>query len=290
MMFGCLKETPSLRNYDYDIVCGTTNDELPESYMLPDDRLPTVRDQGNVGACVAFACVEIMEVLNKIEFNTHKTFSAGFFYGYNRDADEGFEGMYPSRALDHFMVTGSVPTTRFDELREMPEMRELVQSRKDLAEIAEKYRIKGYSVITSPKYNVEKVRQALYTNKYPLLAISNTYFGGSHAIIIVGWEKDGFVIQNSWGESWGNKGRKKVPFSAINYVYVLTDEVFEMKFTDVPKERWSYKAIKEAVFTGLMKGTSETTFEPGRALTREELAQFGVNILKKMDEIHKGGA
>ena len=287
-MFGCLQETPSLRTYDYDVVCGAAEEELPKSYILPDDRLPKVRNQGNVGACVAFACVEIMEVLNRVEFDADKTFSAGFFYGYNRDAGEDFEGMYPSRALEHCRKTGSVPTMYFDELREMPEMKKLVEGRKDLAEIAEKYRIKGYSAITSPKYNIDKVNNALYSNQYPLLAISNKYFGGSHAIIIVGWEKDGWVIQNSWGEKWGKNGRKTVPFDAINYVYVLTDEVFEVNFTDVPKDKWYHNAVKAAVFGGLMKGTSESTFEPEKPLTRAEMAQICVNLCEKLDGILGG--
>lgn len=281
---GCLREIPSLRNYEYEIVCGAPQTKLPDSYILPDDRLPKIRNQGNIGACVAFACVEIMEVLNRIEFGTDKTFSAGFFYGYNRDDGENIVGMYPSKALKHFQETGSVPTIVFDELKEMPEMKELVRGRKGLAEIAKKYRIKGYTSIPSPQSNVKKVKQAIYQTRYPLLAISNTYFGGSHAIILIGYEKDGFIIQNSWGENWGENGRKKVPYDAINYVYVLTDEVFEMKFADVDKSRWSYNAIKECVFNGVLKGVSETEFAPEQPFTREQAAQFAVNLLKKIDE------
>lgn len=289
-MYGCLKETPSARDYRYEEVCGSVESNLPKSYILPDDCLPEVRDQGNVGACVAFACVEIAEVLNRKEFGTNTTLSAGFFYGFNREDNADHEGMYPSKTLDRFRETGSVPTTYFDELKEMPEMMKIAKARTDLIDIAKKYRIKSYLTITSPKYNVQKVNKALYETQCPLLAISNSYFGGSHAIIIIGWEEDGFVIQNSWGKNWAGDGRAKVPFDAINYVYVLTDEVFELKFTDVPEAHWAYKAIKEAVFTGMMKGTSETTFEPDRSPTRAELAQFCVNLLKKIDEIHKGGA
>ena len=70
--FGCLEEFPSVRNYDYEIVCGVSSTTLPDTFLLPADRRPAVRDQGNIGACVAFSCVEIMEVLNKIEFNNDK--------------------------------------------------------------------------------------------------------------------------------------------------------------------------------------------------------------------------
>lgn len=30
---------------------------------------------------------------------------------------------------------------------------------------------------------------------------------GGHAFVIVGYNSDGFIIQNSWGEAWGTKGR-----------------------------------------------------------------------------------
>lgn len=289
MNFGCLKETPSIRNYDYEIVCGASKIEIPTEYILPDDRLPKVRNQGNVGACMAFACVEILEVFNRIELNSDKTFSAGFFYGYNRSDNSYDGGMYPSEALKCSMKTGSVPTSIFDELVEMPKMKRMVQDRKDLAEIAKKYRIKGYSSIASPSQlkNRDKVRKALIQCQYPLLAISNSYFGGCHAIIVIGYNEEGWIIQNSWGEGWGNNGRDTIPYSSngINHIYVLHDEVFEMNFIDVDKSKWYYDAIKETVFNGLMQGTGEDTFHPDKPLTRAEMAQICVNLCKKIDEV-----
>lgn len=285
MNFGCIKETPSIRNYDYDVVCGASNEKLPETYILPEDRLPKVGNQGSKGACLAFSIVAILEVMYRVEFGSTIDLSEGFFYGYNRKPNQMQTGMYTSTALDCCRKTGSVPISMFNVLEEMPEMYDLVKNRTDLAEWAKKTRIKGYSTITVPFRNIEKVKRALYDNKIPLLAVSNKYFGGCHAIIIVGWNEKGFVIQNSWGETWGDKGRGTVPHDAINYVYVLTDEVFEMKFTDVDKSKWYYDAVKETVFNGLMQGTGETTFEPEKPLTRAEMAQICVNLCKKIDEI-----
>ena len=31
--------------------------------------------------------------------------------------------------------------------------------------------------------------------------------------MVYGWNKDGFLCQNSWGENWGNKGRFILPYS-----------------------------------------------------------------------------
>lgn len=73
----------------------------------------------------------------------------------------------------------------------------------------------------------------------------------------------------------------------IDYAYLLIDEVFNLNFKDVKETDWFYKAVKEAVFGGLMKGRSEETFDPTAPCTRAELAQFGVNLLKKIEEIQK---
>ena len=41
---------------------------------------------------------------------------------------------------------------------------------------------------------------------------------GGHATILTGWDKDGFVLQNSWGTSWKNKGKTIFPYSDFKYV------------------------------------------------------------------------
>ena len=60
-----------------------------------------------------------------------------------------------------------------------------------------------------------------------------------------------------------------------------------MNFKDVKETHWFYKAVKEMVFGGIMKGRSEDTFAPIAQPTRAELAQCGVNLLKKIEEIQK---
>ncbi len=283
MNFGCLQETPSIRTYTWEAVCGATKAELPESFMLPTERLPEVTNQGSTFACVAFALAEILSVFNLDEFGEHERFSEGFIYGYNRDAS--YKGMYPQKTLDLMCKTGSVPQKYFDKLYEMPELREDILKDPNLArlvEIAKKYKIKGY--VGFLRGETEEVKRALLASQTPIFAVSPHYFGGSHAIIIVGWEKDGWVIQNSWGKYWGKDGRLCIPFSEVSEKYLLTDEVFELKFTDVDKNKWYYDAIKETVFNGLMQGTGADTFEPEKPLTRAEMAQICVNLCKKIDE------
>lgn len=45
-----------------------------------------------------------------------------------------------------------------------------------------------------------------------------------------------------------------------------------MKFTDVPKTHWAYKAIEELAEKGLINGYEDGTFKPDAPITRAEVA------------------
>lgn len=283
---GCLNESPSVRTYVYEAISKNSKESLPDSYILPNDRLPDVENQGSINACVAFATAEILNILNKVETGEDVKFSEGFIYGYNRNETARYEGMYPQSTLDHMRNTGSVPKIYYDALYEMPEMRDKLLADKNfekLKEISEKYRIKSY--VGFLKGEKEEIKRALYEYKYPILGVSNFHFGESHAIIVIGWNKDGFIIQNSWGESWGDKGRGTVPLSAVSYAFLLIDEVIEPNFVDVKQSDWFYKAVKEAYYNGFMKGVGESRFDPNGYLSRAQAAQMIVNMSKKYDDV-----
>ena len=46
------------------------------------------------------------------------------------------------------------------------------------------------------------------------------YYGG-HAISIVGWNKEGFIIRNSWGKHFGKKGYVTIPYSEFKYFFEI---------------------------------------------------------------------
>lgn len=41
---------------------------------------------------------------------------------------------------------------------------------------------------------------------------------GGHAVILTGWDKAGFVLQNSWGTGWGRSGVETFPFEDWRYM------------------------------------------------------------------------
>lgn len=55
----------------------------------------------------------------------------------------------------------------------------------------------------------------------PVYNESTTFWEGSslqggHAIAITGWNDKGFIIRNSWGDSWGNNGYTILPYENFN--------------------------------------------------------------------------
>ena len=41
---------------------------------------------------------------------------------------------------------------------------------------------------------------------------------GGHAIACIGFDDEGFILQNSWGPQWGNYGRTKLKYKDANYI------------------------------------------------------------------------
>jgi hypothetical protein len=55
-------------------------------------------------------------------------------------------------------------------------------------------------------------------------------------------------------------------------------------FTDVASDAWYSSSVESAVYAGIIQGYGAGIFDPGRTITREELATILVNALGKKDE------
>lgn len=287
---GVVKEfTSNIRNYDYEVVCGAVNTETtyPLKYEIPRENTGTLKDQGNIGACVAEVIAQISEELWKRELEEQEEMSEGFIYGALRPKESTNYGMLPTTAMNLWVSIGTLPKKYLDKLYEMPKMKKLVESIPDLFTLAEKYKISGYVTIN---YNKQKkdlaIKDALTKYQYGLVAISNDYFREGHCIQLVGWddEKDTYIYKNSWGANYGDQGFADIPKDEVQNVYLPLLEPLQLPFEDVQPTDWFYKAVKHMVFAGLMNGTSDTTFEPNKPMTRAEVATVMYRIIEKIDE------
>ena len=275
-----IEDTP-IRMYDFEMVCGAPEGkEYPEEYEIP--RNVGIKNQGNVGACVACTCAEIAEAIFGMEM------SEAWAYGRLRDPKDNFYGMYTARTLDMWKSVGFVPLSEFGVLKEMPEIRKLTNEFPELDKVAEKYKIGGYAAINyaSKEKRDAAVKEALTRDGIGVVAVANDYFGGAHCIRITGWndKNDTWKFQNSWGTEYGEGGYDEIPRYHIDYLYAVTAKDFKLPFTDVPEDKWSYKAIKNLYFAGLINGVTDTLFEPERNITREEVAAIIDRLLKTIDD------
>lgn len=59
----------------------------------------------------------------------------------------------------------------------------------------------------------------VYTeNQYNAFWDGNTFAGG-HCILIVGYNKEGFIIRNSWGRNWADHGYITLPYSKFGKIF-----------------------------------------------------------------------
>jgi len=292
--YGVIDAPESMLVYDGGIVCGSADGvELPATYMLPEDRIPDVRNQQTTSMCVAFAITGIMQVMNRIEEGDDETFSPGFTYTQCR-THKG-EGMFPNTALKMTMEKGCCKESVFPYIYDVPDIINTAEKEitDEIKEEAKNYKIAGYTCfnLAAKAKNAENIKKALYTEQVPLLMITD-YFGMNHAVVIIGWDdnKGRFIILNSWGKNWSKDGIGSVPY-VDTYAYLLVDDVnvlSKLPFNDVNKDDWYFKPIQKCYLANLMKGTSDTTFEPLKVTTRAEMSQLIFNLNSKQNNINYG--
>ena len=227
-MGGCLPEEKDIR--DYKLKAGVVFEAaLPEEFVFGVD-VP-VKNQGAVNSCVAHAMSSILEShLGDVE-SDDKTLSTNFIYGTQKllHGHTG-EGMYLRDACATALKYGDMVYDDCPGNIEVPDCYESAEEALNVPSKTEKayhYRINRYFSCNSPA----EIKYAIY-NYGPVLAALNWSYSfyvddegilrtddekpeycGGHAIMVIGWTKDGFLCQNSWGEDWGLNGKFILPYT-----------------------------------------------------------------------------
>lgn len=216
MVYGCEKEVIDKRDYKLKNVSTRV---LPKEHTIT---MPDVKDQGFINSCVAHSLSTFMEEYHK---SKNEKFSVGFIYGYRPLGYHQGEGMRPREALKTLQKIGDVPYVAFPYNEEVPGI--TIKVNNDLTNltlIANKYKIKSYARI----YTIDEIKTCLFNDcpvpisipvyNYLELDTTNTVYlpegdvQGYHMVILYGWNEHGFLMQNSWGEYWGNKGCAVLPY------------------------------------------------------------------------------
>lgn len=240
MTFGAILSPIDVR--DYRIVCSASTEDLPEEFEL--SYLPMVKNQSNVGACVAYAICSAIEYFSYTQGDDDREMSPMFIYGNRRLTTHTGTGLVVRDALQTACEYGTVVRTLFPGNKEVPGIIN------DFEKVGNQYFSKSYPNRLESFFKCvgeEEIKNAIITKKSPVIFAMEWYkdikvnkdgemvtaaehrsSNGNHCMFIYGWNEKGWKIQNSHGSKWGNEGRAILPYDIPIYEsYGLIDTISE---------------------------------------------------------------
>lgn len=218
-MPGAIKSTYDPRDWVFEKLIlgrdGRYMHELPEEFNLQEHSQPT-RDQGNRSTCAAFAGSAIKEIHEKQKSSFNEWMSPEFIYFY-RD-NKPISGMCGRNVFRVLQKIGSVPESSYNY--ESVDNNSKAPTKKQL-QTAAQYRITNYARIET----IAGVKRALIEIgpvyiSLPLYKRQPEFWrplqsekcSVGHAAVIVGYNSQGFIIRNSWGDDWNGDGHILFPY------------------------------------------------------------------------------
>lgn len=291
---------------DYKASCAVSAEEFPEEFEL---KMPEIKNQGSVGACVAHSIATTIEYFSRLQGDDSREMSVGFIYGNRATSNHTGRGMVVRDALEAVRKYGTVVKTLFPYNKEVPEMIEMFNNNyMELSSDAYPNRITSYYRI----YNENEIKASLMEHGpvifamewYSDIKIKNGIMNtkqetspknGHHCMVIYGWNKDGWLMQNSWGQRWGDSGRAVIPYDVkFNEIWGVIDEYSEnLKKAELTKLYIINAELKEKILqltdenqhyleqiTKLHESLGDNEEE-----CRKKLAELSEAMLQKSEEI-----
>lgn len=179
--------------------------EMPLEFDLRRWAQPS-RDQGRRGTCAAFAGSGIREIQAHKSDQFEEYLSPEFIY-YHRD-NKPLNGMHGRNVFQIMQRIGSVPESDYPyDNKDTPSP--------ELYRLAAKFKIANFAKITTcdglkkalleigPCY----LQLPLYSNRpYFWRSRDGEKPNGGHAVTVVGYTINGFILKNSWGNTWHDSG------------------------------------------------------------------------------------
>jgi len=202
-------------NDDRDYVF--SNDDIINLPNILDyrNKLMPIRDQGSQGTCYAQSASCMKEWQENKDYNFNEYFSPQFFYNnrsnkYDTDISND-DGMYGRDVMKLLQNIGICKEKDYPYGK--IEHRSKISN--ELYSKAKNHIIKSYGQI----YTLDNLKKSLYLNGPCLIGVPVYNYGdsiwiqnqgdeflGGHAMTIVGYNTEGFIIRNSWSENWGDNG------------------------------------------------------------------------------------
>lgn len=201
-----------------------SSETVPPKTLDLRTKLQPIRNQGSQGSCVAQSACAMKEYQEKIDINNDEHLSPQFIYNLresNSGEGEGGYGMY-GRDLMRILTKYGVCLESEYRYGTIQKSQTLLNN-SDLLTKAKNHVIKSYSRINT----IDALKKALFVNGPCVICFPVYNHGpkmwkrenpdqkmtGGHAMSVVGYTKDRFIIRNSWGTNWGNHGYCYYDFS-----------------------------------------------------------------------------
>ena len=211
-----MKSPLDRRDYVY-----TQEEATLKTFDMRPNLLP-VRDQGEQGSCFAMSTACMKEYQEERDYGLDEYLSPQFFYDqrfnrYDERADND-EGMYGRNVMKLLAKVGICTEAEYPY--GVPILRTDVPPH--IYESASKHKVAGYAAVRT----LNALKKSLVFNGPCLIGFPVYNYGGrmwrpefegqpmkgGHAMAVVGYTEDSFIIRNSWGGNWGDGGYCYYPF------------------------------------------------------------------------------
>ena len=245
--YGYIKSKKDLRNYKIKATSSQI-EILPQIFSLLNQF--KIKDQKDIGSCVAHAISSVLEYHNKYQ----NQLSTNFIYGIKRKLFyDSNRGMYLSDACKIVCDYGDMLEIDCKGNDEIPKVWDIAEQAFDdykKRDRALQFKIKSYFSCKT----IEDIKFAIYqygpviagikwfnktiANKDGTFIFNKNNSYSYHCVMIYGWNENGFLCQNSFGENWGNKGCFILPFDyEIDDCKALIDDYNpKEEFIIIPKK------------------------------------------------------
>lgn len=190
----------------------------PEKLDLSRD-MPPVRDQGNRGTCAAQTAAAIKEWQEQQDSGWEGYMSPEFVYFHR--SNKPAAGMFSRDVMAILQEHGCCTEDELPYVDDDDDAPRKIS--KKITRSAARNTIKSYARVTS----MAGLKTALYQNgpcyiSFPVFderpefwrqSNPNAVRQGGHAVTVVGYNERGFILRNSWGNSFGKNGHVIYPYS-----------------------------------------------------------------------------
>lgn len=173
---------------------GYTKTKIPETFSYV-PVMPPITDQGSSQKCVAHALTAYLD-WNKNQYegdNNGGQFDIDTLYACR--ADKSVEGMQIKEAL-HFLLHTGLNGAKIEEY----------------ALVGSEVALQNALILNGPcplALPVKSEDKEFWKGNKSL---------GGHCVLAVGYNKKGFIIRNSWGKSYGDKGYAILPYEDFDKI------------------------------------------------------------------------